>query len=229
MSKNKTPNIAIIGGLGSGKSTLSNILVEVLGYKKHSFAKEVKYIGTLIDPNTTVTEENKAAKRKFWQDIGQVLKKREAYLTPDDVNTINEWKKQSAINNPNQYNFNHYYRENKDLIHKSTFYYEKLFSNLDFMEDFNNGKVIVDDMRFLNEANLWHNEDSDTNNIIIKCCVSEEERIKRITLRDKTFNPEWLKNSSETQWSKIKYDYLIDNERPIDEVKRELINVIETL
>jgi dephospho-CoA kinase len=221
MRKNKV-NIAIIGGLGSGKTTLANILAKELGYNQYAFAKEVKHIGQIINPNLDSSDNDKATKRKFWQDIGELLKKRRVNLTDVDLDIINGWLDQSRL-------FDIYYNRNFQTVHTPTFYYEKLFEDRDFTRDFNNGNAVVHDMRFINEGNLWRNEKSGHYNIVIKCAVPEEIRIQRILARDNTFNPEWLKNSSESEWFKINYDYVIDNTKSIEEVTEELLEIVKYL
>ena len=213
-------NIAIIGGLGSGKTTLANILAKELGFNQYALASEVKRIGAMIDNNLDSSDKDKANKRIFWQDIGEILKRRVSQLTDYDKGQLRLWQEKSPV-------FKIYYERNYNQLHKPLFYYEKLHDDMDFARDFSRGNAIVHDMRFINEGNMWRNEQNGCNNIIIKCNVPEEIRIQRILARDNNFNPEWLKNSSESEWYKIRPHYTIDNTKSLDEVKEELLHIVK--
>lgn len=193
-------NIALIGGMGAGKTTIGQYLVDNYSYELFGFADEVKRIAIMILKRSI----DKAIDRTFLQDIGQLLKKSRNELTLNEYEKIWEWE-----SNSNEF---YEYRQNllrKDIIHQPDFYYNVLFENKDFQKAYKKGKAVIHDMRFLYpEAVRW---EADRSNKILLVNTPEEIRIKRLKSRDGKFDPKWLENSSEQDWPNILPDYIIDN------------------
>lgn len=74
-------------------------------------------------------------------------------------------------------------------------------------------KIIISDMRFEHEYNALKAKYGD-NLIIIK--VTRENNLEKDT------------HSSENEWMHIKEDYLIENNKSINDLKKSIVNLIET-
>ena len=207
-------NIALIGYMGSGKTTISQLLQEQYDYKKFSFAKEVKDIFQLIYK----TPINKAIHRTVLQDIGRVLKKSMKQLDDYDYQCLHSWISQSQ-------DFLKYFLSeiNNDFedIFTSDFYIQKTFNLPEFsMPYYKHNKATVDDMRFSNEADMWRSYN--TNSVVILLDCPKEVVIERLKLRDSTFDEKWLDDISETSFQSIKPNYIIDATMPITDIMQEI-------
>ncbi len=225
---NNLKNLSIISGIGGGKTTISSHLVKKLGYTKFSVADEVKMIAKMI----LGRDLDKGTDRTLLQQIGQYLKVPAGKLTKEMWEKIDDWILDDG-------DFAEYYIDNAEEIFNPNFYINKLFEKEEFKSLFKDGNTVIDDMRFINEAdkfrNKGRNEYDFTSSRIIKIDVPEEIRIKRILARDKTFNPEWLKDSSEAEWDLIQPDAVISNcdlkndpelgYRNLDEIIEEILKV----
>lgn len=189
-------NIAIIGGMGSGKTTICNLIAEKYGKTVYSFATEVKNLFVMIYARPI----DKGIDRTELQDIGEFLKIPYDDLTQQQKEKIDSWLK---ISNK----FRQYYMANASIIHKKDFYIKKNQQREGFREAILKGKVAIDDTRFFHEEEFEHLPENDF--FLVKLSVPLEIRIARLKARDKNFKEEWLQNSSESQWDKLKCDMIV--------------------
>lgn len=215
-------NIAIIGSMGSGKTTIAQRLVQDFGYYEATFAKEVKYIFYLIHKRPI----NKAIDREELQDIGRILKIYKKDLQRDDYYKLQEWIQKSQ-------EFLQYFMEQLSadeldcaLIFNPDFYLDTLFLDDEFDNQMSKGNVAIHDMRFFNEGDNFHQykswDDKIVRNIIIKLNCPQDVIEKRLIERDSKFDLNWLKDVSETSWQSIKCDFEVDATQSIDQIMEEI-------
>lgn len=206
-------NISLIGYMGSGKSTVADILVKEHGYTKFSFGSEVKYIAKLIlgrDVNKEIEGD-----RELLQNIGQIFKGVQS--DKDIQGWINISSKFKYYYDMNLYNFGRY-----------DYFVQKLMKDNDFQFAFSEGKAVIDDMRFgIEQAHLlkaswqWYQD----YNFIQTIKVNSPLELCKLRLldRDKNFKEEWFENQSEKEFLKLGYDYLLTNSTlSYDGIRRQL-------
>lgn len=222
-------NIAIIGSMGSGKTTIAQRLVQDFGYQKFSFAKEVKDIFNLIYKRPI--NKGKGTDRETLQDIGRIFKLYKKDLQRDDYYKIQSWIQESQ-------EFLKYFMEQLSadeldcaLIFNPDFYLDVLMLNDEFDNQMINGNVVIDDMRFFNEGDNFHQykswDDKIVKNIIIKLNCPQDVVEKRLIERDSKFDLNWLKDVSETSWQSIKHNFEVDATQSIDQIMEEIKSFIQ--
>lgn len=227
-------NIALIGYMGSGKSTIAEILVKEHGYTKFSFGSEVKYIAELI-LGRKVNKEIEGD-RELLQDIGQIFK------GVQSEKDIQWWIDRSS-------KFKYYYDLNIYNFGRYDYFAEKLTKDNDFQYAFSEGRAIIDDMRFgieqayLFKTSWWWYQDYD---FIKTIKVNSPLELCKLRLldRDKNFKEEWFENQSEKEFMKLGYDYLLTNstlsfdtikkqlreiDLPYDELKKQIAIMVEKI
>lgn len=205
-------NIAIIGGMATGKSTISKLLEDKYRYKAFHFAKELKDLanGYLREKyNRGIDKKND---RELLQNIGTLyktpyhLRSQEQHELYDNIASTLIGK-EFNMRASKLYNKLKYNSKNINL-----FWVELLFQNKEFMQYLKKGKVVIDDMRFPYEANAFekivNSIDKKTNRVqilpkIIELSCSFEKRVERLQLRDGSFNPNWLLHESENSFKQI--------------------------
>lgn len=213
-------NIAIIGSMGSGKTTIAQRLVQDFGYQKFSFAKEVKDIFNLIYKREI--NKGKGTDRETLQDIGRIFKLYKKDLQRDDYYKIQSWIQESQ-------EFLKYFMKQLSadelesaLIFNPDFYLDTLFLDDTFENIMTDCNVVIDDMRFFNEGDYfkkWRTwNDKITRSVIIKLDCPQEVIEKRLIERDSKFDLNWLKDVSETSWQSIQYDFEVDATQSIDRI-----------
>lgn len=227
-------NIALIGYMGSGKSTVADILVKEHGYIKFSFGSEVKYIAKLIlgrDINKEIEGD-----RELLQNIGQIFKGVQS--DKDIQGWINISSKFKYYYDLNIYNFGRY-----------DYFAQKLMKDDDFQFAFSEGRAVIDDLRFgIEQAYLfkaswqWFMNYDFIKTIRVN---SPLELCKlRLLDRDKNFKESWFENQSEKEFIKLGYDLTITNstlsfdtikkqlreiDLPYDELKKQITIMIEKI
>jgi dephospho-CoA kinase len=178
--------ICIIGNIGTGKTTLANILKEN-DYEEITFAGPVKEIGLIFGfekHELYGTQEDKLKQNEYWGVSGREFMQK--FATDIMRNEL-----------PKHINMN----MNNDTIWVRLC--EKKIINL--LK--NNKKIIVSDGRFPDEINM------------IKKLGGKIIKIKRD-------NPYEITHESETYISKLNADIIIDNNGTIEELKKQIINLI---
>lgn len=208
------------GSIASGKTTISNKLVEEYGYKRFSIAAPLKQIAKEV----LGRELDKAKDRELLQYIGNNLKF--AY----DMDRTTEWIKQSeclseALNQ----------QSNFDLLYTEEFWINWLFKSDDFkkyyMDTFKQNKdfkIIIDDFRFPSEEKYiknWFsheykigcNQGYQYDFVMLHC--EQEEIIKRCMNIYGKYDPKWFEDISELERGRINFNKIIDNTRAnIDDI-----------
>ena len=211
-------NIALIGSMGSGKTTIAQRLVQDFGYQKFSFAKEVKDIFNLIYKRPI----NKEIDREALQDIGRIFKLYKKDLQRDDYYKIQSWIQESQ--EFLKYFMNQLSTDELDsaLIFNPDFYLDTLMLDDDFDNEMVKGNVVIDDMRFFNEGDNFHQykswNDKTTRSVIIKLDCPQDVIERRLIERDSKFDLRWLTDVSETSWQSIEYDFEVDATQSIDRI-----------
>ena len=227
-------NIALIGYMGSGKSTIADILVKEHGYIRFSFGDEVKYIAELI-LGRKVNKEIEGD-RELLQNIGQIFKGVQS--DKDIQGWINLSSKFKYYYDLNIYNFGRY-----------DYFAQKLIKDNEFQFAFSEGRAIIDDMRFgIEQAYLfkasWQWFQSYDFIKTIKVNSPLELCKLRLLDRDKNFKESWLENQSEKEFMKLGYDLTITSstlsfdtikkqlreiDLPYDELKKQIAIMVEKI
>jgi ABC-type oligopeptide transport system ATPase subunit len=155
-------SVGLVGKLCSGKTTFADYLVNKFGYKKCSFADELKHVFKLIYQ----IDLNKSKHRNILQNIGTIFRTPKISLTLEQEELLNSWKKVPE--------FMEYYVRNEQYIHN----YDCWVNLLSVREDLQNEpKIVVDDCRYQNEVDYL----KQAGFVIVKITCPEHERLKRIT------------------------------------------------
>lgn len=189
-------NLSIIGGMGSGKTTIAQYFVQNYDYTPFSFAEEVKMIAVMILKRPI----DKGIDRPFLQNIGEWLKMPYDQLTDSIKSQIISW-----INYSND--FKEYWEKNKNKVFHPCYYADKIVEDENFKRAVDKRKAIFHDQRFLVEESALDYFSFKT----VYLDVPLNTRISRMIERDSKFKKEWLDNLSEQQIIQLKRDYEIKN------------------
>jgi len=189
-------NLSIIGGMGSGKTTIAQHFVQNYDYTAFSFAEEVKMIAVMILKRPI----DKGIDRPFLQNIGEWLKMPYEQLTDSIKSQIISW-----INYSND--FKEYWEKNKNKVFHPCYYVDKIVENDNFKRAVDKRKAIFHDQRFLVEESALDYFSFKT----VYLDVPLNIRISRMIERDSNFKEDWLSNSSEQQIIQLKRDYEVQN------------------
>lgn len=205
-------NIAIIGGMATGKSSVAKLLEDKYRYKTFHFAKELKDLASGYLREKYGRGIDKKNDRQLLQNIGTL------YKIPYDHRTQEQHELHDSIASTltgKEFNLKAnklYHRLKYDSKNINLFWVELLFQNKEFMQYLKKGKVVIDDMRFPYEATafekLVNSIDKKTNKVqiipkIIELSCSFEKRVERLQSRDGSFNPNWLLHESENSFKQI--------------------------
>lgn len=189
--------IGITGGIGSGKSTISDMLIEE-GYYVFDCDKKAKFLCD-IDPYVT-----KGICDTFGVDMyitGILQRKKLAEIVFNDKKQL---EKLNAIVHPKtrEYMF--------DFI-------------LNHMED---------GICFIESAIMFDTDLYELMDKVLTVYAPEDVRIKRVIERNKITKEEVLNriNNQLNEKERLsRSDYIIDNNRPLDEVKKNLLRLVEKM
>lgn len=207
----------LVGKMGSGKTTLGNMLIENFCGKRIAFADKLKE--DIL--HFHFTEDGKIEKprdRALMQAYGQ--------LRRGELRTINFYNGRVDNIDGNCY-IDRIERTGTKVMHSSEYVGECLSSHwvdqLIQKARVLQNNVIVDDIRRNNESTAL----CENGFLIVKIDCSMEERLRRLTARDGSFDPSTLTDISETEVDEIKYDYVVDNNNGDTELAfKELIKLI---
>ena len=219
-------NIALKGLMGSGKTTASDILVKERSLIKCSFGTEVKYIASLI----LGREINKSmdGDRELLQDIGEVFKGEKSYQP-----FLDKWMASK--------DFTSYYLANVDDFGEPYYFAKKLCEQCDFLKDFEENKVVIDDIRYAIEYAYLITKSveifGNSNNILsVEVVLPKSLCIKRLKERDNLFKESYFDRESEKQFNTIftdgyfvNYDFECQKEFNYDEFKQEVLETYDFL
>ena len=210
-------NILLKGSLGSGKSTIATELENSWGYKKFSIARPVKEMTEIL----LKRKIDKKTDRTLLQQVGQYFKTSldQIHLfNPNFVKYIDD-----SLNDNEQ--FKEYYEKYKKYLFDTDCWLNILSeSDPNFIHYLKKGKVVIDDVRFLNEPKYINKINQDT--IIVQVEANLNTIRERCIARDGLFNPEWLEDISEKEKDLIKPNVILisDTNRTIKEMVDDLID-----
>lgn len=191
----------LVGKMGSGKTTLGNMLIENFCGKRIAFADKLKE--DIL--HFHFTEDGKIEKprdRALMQAYGQ--------LRRGELRTVDFYDGR-VYNIDGSCYIARTERTGTKVMHSSEYvgeclsnhWVEQLIQKASALQN----NIIVDDIRRNNESTAL----CENNFVIIKIDCSVEERLRRLTARDGSFDPKTLTDISETEVDEIKYDYVVDN------------------
>lgn len=202
--------IGLVGFIGCGKNTVSNILVNDYGYIEDSFASTVKDVCSSIFGWPRHLLEGDTLESRQWRDKVDMWWSKNLNIenfTPRKALTM---LATDVIRN----NFNR------------NIWYLSLFNR---MRNCTNTKIVISDARFINEIKFikdnggkiirikrgpepdWYQLALDTNNG------------KTTAMYDRTDIHE-----SEWQWIGSDFDYVVNNDSTIDNLKKQIDNILKT-
>jgi dephospho-CoA kinase len=181
-------NIALIGPLAAGKSTIAKYLEENYGYKVFPMARFLKKLAVEMLGRPI----NKETDRVFLQKLGNNLRTEWKNLSEEDKELYAEWLGNQA--------FRQFVSENSEELFTDTLWINLQQNDLEFQQYVAKGKAAVDDMRYCNEGGWWIDI---IGGLVVFLDVPEEVVIERLKSRDNNFDPAWLEHESELQWMKI--------------------------
>lgn len=196
--------IAIIGNMGSGKSTFARNYSNQFGHQIFSISHEVKLLAKLI----LNRDIDKSLDRKLLQQIGEFIKLKEVNSPKAFFNKLNRninIASDDCIQLVDNIITN---RENQFI---SGYPRDTIWINRLLQTNFHK-KMIIDDVRFTCEADLLHYN----NFFLVKLQVPLKERIERLTIRDKNVDTLDLIHPSELDIDNINCNLTIN----IDEIPK---------
>lgn len=197
--------VAIIGQMGSGKTTLADRLVKELNFQKKSFATPLKEIAVEILGRPI----NKEIDRPFLQVLSEPLKMDfESDLEYYDIysNYCNLLMKLSDLSGIDENDIYRVISNYKSSLKFFTNQFLEMSSNSDF--------VVVDDMRFLEVEYKPVKEEC---NLFVVALNTDLEICKqRLIERDGSFKEECFEHASEQECLEIPYDWVVNNNSESD-------------
>ena len=191
-------NIAIAGGMGSGKTTVAKYLVDKYDFWKYALADYIKEIAREIRLFNSIEATN-----MIYKMVG------ENYL-PIYLDVFKLCNKCQGKSNRWLYQV-----LGTDIVrkYKKNVWVEHLYEQI-----MDKPFVVIDDVRFKNELKFFKDRDYVT--IKIECYAT----IPRLMKRDGYV--EGLKHVSETELDNATFDYTIDNNGTLEELYQQVDNMI---
>lgn len=190
-------NIAFVGKMGSGKTTLAQIFQGMHKYETFSFAKEVKRVGEMILGRSI----DKSLDRKLLQQIGQLLKMPFSAMTPEQSMEVTSWTMECKEFSDYFYNNPH-----QEYLQTPEYYYRVLESSTRFQNKCDQMRAVIDDCRFPKEVELLRKKG---NFLIVKLEVAERTRLERLYRSYGNMGIELLLDPSEAEIDSIEADLTI--------------------
>ena len=191
-------NIAFIGGLGSGKTTIAKFIEKNNeDYKVFSIASEVKHIAKMI----LGRDIDKAIDRPLLCDIGENLKTLSKNITFEQEKWLQDLVKSSGW-------FKEYLEENSNDVFNPNYFIQKLFQNQEFKKYFDLGFALTDDLGFAVEVPFWKSNDLSK---IMRVDTDYNLRVQNCINRDGCYKKEWELGARELAYPKITPDRIIKN------------------
>lgn len=206
----------LVGKMGSGKTTLGNMLIEKFGGQRIAFADKLKE--DIL--HFHLIEDGKIQKprdRSLMQAYGQ--------LRRGELHTFNFYG--GRVNNhDNNCYVDRIERNDTKVLHSSEYvgecssnhWVDQLITKANALQN----NVIVDDIRRNNEGAALR----ENGFIIVKVHASVEERYERLIARDGSFDTSTLEDISETEVDEIKFDYIVKNYDNPEFAFKELMKLI---
>lgn len=200
--------IGLVGFIGCGKGTVSNILVNDYGYIEDSFASTVKDVCSSIFGWPRHLLEGDTLESRQWRDTVDIWWSKNLNIekfTPRKALTM---LATDVIRN----NFN------KDIWYLSL---------LNRMRNFTNTKIVISDARFINEIKFI----KDNGGKIIRIKRGPEPDWYQLAL-DTNIGKTYAMydrtdiHESEWQWIGSDFDYIINNDGTIDNLKKQINDIL---
>jgi hypothetical protein len=200
--------IGLVGFIGCGKGTVSNILVNDYGYIEDSFASTVKDVCSSIFGWPRHLLEGDTLESRQWRDTVDIWWSKNLNIekfTPRKALTM---LATDVIRN----NFN------KDIWYLSL---------LNRMRNFTNTKIVISDARFINEIKFI----KDNGGKIIRIKRGPEPDWYQLALdtnigKTSAMHDRTDIHESEWQWIGSDFDYIINNDGTIDNLKKQINDIL---
>jgi hypothetical protein len=207
-------NIAFIGGLGSGKTTIAKFIEKNNeDYKVFPIASEVKYIAKMV----LGRDIDKTIDRPLLCDIGETLKTLSKNITIEQEIWIQNLVKASGW-------FKEYLEENSNDVFNPNYFIQKLFQNSEFKKYFDLGFALTDDLGFPVEVPFWR---SNSESKIIRVDTDYNLRVQNCIDRDGCYKKEWELGAREVAYPKLTPDRIVKNS--VDGKHRSLYHIYNEL
>jgi dephospho-CoA kinase len=206
--------IALIGKMGSGKTTIANAITTLHHGERISFADKLKK-DILKYKLTQDGQIIKSRDRALLQNYGQLRRNELNSLTyySGELVTLGEGRHGSYLYNKITFG--------KAVTYESlgenypTYWIEHLIKKINTFEK--EKMIVVDDVRRINEAEALKKE----NFTFIKINCSDKIRLSRLKHRDGNFDLETLNDISESELDSILFDEQITNETTLEDVLKQ--------
>lgn len=209
--------IAISGKMASGKTTLTSVLTSEYGYRQVVFAGGIKQLAAAVSQSRPNRYDN----------IYNIIKE----VCLNDADKAEDCF--HVLTNEIMPGFMGHDLTVKD--DKSRLFYQTLgqrFKEIDYdiwikhaLASINPGeKIVADDMRFKNEMQYLKEKGFTT----VRLEISPLLQLERMAKMYGRIDPIRLMDISEVDLDDSKFDYVIDASLPLEEVRRQLINIINS-
>jgi dephospho-CoA kinase len=203
--------IAFAGKMGSGKTTIVDELIKIIDAEKISIAGILKeqIIENKITPDGIL---DKSRDRNILQDYGQLRRGelKEFLFSKGKVVNIDG---QAWILRSDPY-------EEKFLGNCYENYWVDLAINK--IESVTQKNIFVDDLRRINEGKALKK----TGFVLINVVCPEDIRQQRLLEKYGKVEDKLLNNISETDIDNIDFDYTLNNDKNLDSIVKEILNLI---